>query len=394
MGVKVRQKGGKWYVFINYNGQRKAKCVGDKRAAEQVRRKLEAKLTLGEFKLEDKAPLPTFGAYAERWLRTYAHIHCRETTAKNYQGLLRHHVFPTIGHESLGAVTREDIKEIIAVMVTKGLSKSTVANTIAPVKEMLNHAVVDDGVLSGNPAARIGRFLRRTKDRRVDVNPLTSEEVASLLDATQQHVPQYYPLLLCAVRTGMRMGELLGLQWGDIDFHSRFIEVHRAIVWGKVVPTKSGKIRRVDMSQQLTDSLKKLWVRRKEETLQKGWSEVPAWIFVNEEGRLLDPNNVRKRVLYRCLEKAGIRRVRFHDLRHTFASLLIAQNESPKKIQSLLGHHSIQVTMDIYGHLYAEENRKVVDSLDDVPDKEGSTTKRNPRATRLSSATGTHGITY
>jgi hypothetical protein len=66
MGVKVRQKDGKWYVFINHNGQRKAKCVGDKRAAEEVRRKLEAKLTLGEFKLEEKAPLPTCSAYTER----------------------------------------------------------------------------------------------------------------------------------------------------------------------------------------------------------------------------------------------------------------------------------------------------------------------------------------
>jgi integrase len=325
MGVKVRQKGGKWYVFINHNGQRKAKCVGDKRAAEEVRRKLEAKLTLGEFKLEDKAPLPTFGAYAERWLRTYAHIH---------------------------------------------------------------------GVLYANPAARIGRFLRRTKDRRADVNPLTREEVACLLDAARQHVPRYHPLFLCAVRTGMRMGELLGLQWWDIDFHSRFIEVRRAIVRGKVVPTKSGKIRRIDMSQQLTATLKELWVRRKEETLRKGWGEVPEWVFVNEGGRLLDPNNVRKRVFYRCLEKAGIRRVRFHDLRHTFASLLIAQNESPKKIQELLGHHSIQVTMDIYGHLYAEENRKVIDSLDDIPVGQGSTTKRNPRATALSSATGTYVISH
>jgi integrase len=180
-----------------------------------VRRKLEAKLTLGEFKLEDKAPLPTFGAYAERWLRTYAHIHCRETTATNYQGLLRHHVFPAIGHKPLDAVTREDVKDIIAVMVTKGLSNSTVANTIAPVKEMLNHAV-DNGLLSANPAARIGRFLRRTKDRRADVNPLTREEVACLLDAAQQHVPPYYPLFLCAVGTGMRMGELLGLQGPNI----------------------------------------------------------------------------------------------------------------------------------------------------------------------------------
>ena len=133
-------------------------------------------------------------------------------------------------------------------MVRKGLSKSTIANTMAPVREMFNHAI-DDGVLVANPPARLGRFLRLTKDRRADVNPLTGEEVSRLLTAAQQHASWYYPGLLCAVRTGMRMGELLGLQWGDIDFRGRFIEVRRAIVRGVVVPTKSGKIRRVDMSQ-------------------------------------------------------------------------------------------------------------------------------------------------
>ena len=135
-------------------------------------------------------------------------------------------------------------------------------------------------------------------------------------------------------------------------------------------------------------------MRRKEETLQKGWGEVPEWILVDEEGRLVGPNNVRKRIFYRCLEKAGIRRVRVHDLRHTFASLLIARNESPKKIQTLLGHHSIQVTMDIYGHLYAEESRKVVDSLDGLPVGQGATTKRNPRATRLSPVNGLVEVSY
>jgi integrase len=384
MGVRIRQKDGKWYVFINHQGRRKAKCVGDKRAAEEVKRKLEAKLTLREFKLDEPPPLPTVGAYVEGWLGTYAHIHCRETTADNYRRLLQHHVLPLIGEKRFDSVTREDIKAIIAAMIRKGLSKSTIANTMAPVREMFNHAI-DDGVLVANPAARLGRFLRPTKDRRADVNPLTGEEVSRLLDAAQQHASWYYPLLLCAVRTGMRMGELLGLQWGDIDFLGRFIEVRRAIVRGKVVPTKSGKIRRVDMSQHLTATLKTLGVRRKEETLKLGWGDVPEWVFVNEVGRLLDPNNLRKRIFHRCLEKAGIRRVRFHDLRHTFASLLIARHESPKKIQALLGHHSIQVTMDIYGHLYTEGNQKAVDALDDPAVEYESAPKRNPRATRLQS---------
>jgi integrase len=382
MGVRIRQKDGKWYVFINHQGRRKAKCVGDKRAAEEVKRQLEAKLTLRDFKLDEPPPLPTFVAYMECWLENYALIHCRETTAANYRGLLQHHVLPLVGKKRFDRVTREDIKAIIAAMIRKGLSKSTIANTIAPVREMFNHAI-DDGVLVTNPASRLGRFLRPTKDRRTDVNPLTGEEVCRLLDAAQKHAPLYYPILLCAVRMGMRMGELLGLQWGDIDFRGRFIEVRRAIVRGEVVPTKSGKIRRVDMSQHLTDTLRILGVQRKEETLRRGWGTVPEWVFVNEAGRILDPNNLRKRIFHRCLEKAGIRRVRFHDLRHTFASLLIALNESPKKIQTLLGHHSIQVTMDIYGHLYAEGSRKVVDALDDPAVELESAPKRNPRATRL-----------
>jgi integrase len=172
----------------------------------------------------------------------------------------------------------------------------------------------------------------------------------------------------------MRIGELLGLQWGDIDFLGRFIEGRRAIVRGNVGPTKNGKFRRVDMSQQLSTTLDTRRTQRKAETLQKGWGAVPDWVFVNEKGQPLDDCNLRNRIFYRCLEKAGLRRLRFHDLRHTFASLLIAQNESPKKIQVLLGHQSIKITMDTYGHLYPEENRKAVDALDDAP-------IRNARAT-------------
>jgi integrase len=166
----------------------------------------------------------------------------------------------------------------------------------------------------------------------------------------------------------------------------RFLEVRRAIARGRIVPTKSGKIRRVDLSQQLLGALKALQVQRKEETLRKGWAEVPVWVFITEDGGRLDDNNLRKRVFYRCLEKAGLRRVRFHDLRHTFASLLIAHNESPKKIQALMGHHSIQVTMDIYGHLYAEEGRRAVDALDDVSPGQRRATRRNSRATGVTVA--------
>jgi integrase len=172
----------------------------------------------------------------------------------------------------------------------------------------------------------------------------------------------------------MRLGELLGLQWGDIDFNGRFIEVRRNLVAGRETTPKSGKTRRVDMSNQLTETLRSLLIARKAEALKKGWGKVPDWVFCNEDGRPLDGDNLRHRVFYKILRKAGLRRVRFHDLRHTFASLLLQQNESPAYVKEQLGHASIQITVDVYGHLIPGANRQAVDRLDD-------TTVRHPGAT-------------
>lgn len=150
MGVKIRQKGGKWYVFINHHGQRKAKCVGDsKRAAEEVRRKLEAKLTLGEFAIEDeKITLPTLGQYAERWLETYARHNCKESTYVRYAGVVRNHLLPSFGTMRLTEITREAIKRMMYDKRTHGgLTSSSIRQILAPLREMLNHAV-EDGILA------------------------------------------------------------------------------------------------------------------------------------------------------------------------------------------------------------------------------------------------------
>ena len=108
MGVKIRQKDGKWYVFINHKGKRKAKCVGDsKRAAEEVKRKLEAKLTLGEFALLEEAPkVPMFGEYAEEWLATYAQLNCKPSTYRRYAGVVRNYLLPLWGPTLLSDLPR------------------------------------------------------------------------------------------------------------------------------------------------------------------------------------------------------------------------------------------------------------------------------------------------
>ena len=175
----------------------------------------------------------------------------------------------------------------------------------------------------------------------------------------------HYPMVLTLARTGMRLGEVLGLQWGDIDFNSRFITVQRGLSKGKVGTPKNGKIRKVDMSSQLTETLQGLKHQRKIETLRKGWKQIPEWVFINEEGNYIHDKHWRNTIFYKALEKAKLRRVRIHDLRHTYASLLIQAGESLAYIRNQLGHHSIKVTVDIYVHLAPEGNKAAVDRLDD-----------------------------
>lgn len=161
----------------------------------------------------------------------------------------------------------------------------------------------------------------------------------------------------------MRLGEAMALQWGDIDFHGRFINVQRSISKGVIGTPKSGKSRRVDMSKQLAEALWNLRNQRRIETLEKGWGKVPEWVFISETGTSLIEHHWRLRVFAKALEKAGLRRIRIHDLRHTYASLLIQAGESLAYVRDQLGHHSIKVTVDIYGHLAPEGNKGSSGSL-------------------------------
>jgi integrase len=131
------------------------------------------------------------------------------------------------------------------------------------------------------------------------------------------------------------------------------------------------------MSLLLTDTLKALLLERKKETLRKGWVEVPPWVFLSKEGTPLDPGNLRTRVWAKLLTKAELRHVRLHDLRHIYASLLIQQGESLAYVKEQMGHHSIKLTVDTYGHLMPGGNKAAVDKLDRLE----TATIRNPDAT-------------
>lgn len=235
------------------------------------------------------------------------------------------YVLPVLGRRPIGTLARRDCPDLVTVARGKGLKLNTVRGIARTLSTVLSQAVEDEK-LPANPALRMGRHLRRGDEAKTVIQPLTRDEAAHLVSVAREHFPRWHPWLLCALRTGLRLGELLALSWDDIDFNGRFILVQRNLVRGTLTTPKSHQRRRVDLSTQLEQTLLAWRRTQKARWLNKG-KDLPTWVFPSLEGTALEERNVRH-VFKRLLEKAKLRRIRIHDLRHSFASLLLQQGES------------------------------------------------------------------
>jgi len=364
MGVKVREyKPGAWWLLIDHKGQRKAKKIGSKKAAMEAAVKIEAAIAANTFHLpspHERGPV-LLKEYAAKWMDGHVKTNLKPSTRHGYRHLLENHILPVFGSRPLAEIARDEIKALCYRKIQEGLSASTVSYLARTLSAIFNHAV-EDGVVVANPASRPGRYIK-LGNRLDKISFLTPDEGRVLLDAAQKKALRHYALLLVALRTGMRQGEIIGLQWGDIDWNGNFIEIRRTNWKGHMTTPKSGKARRCDMSDQLAEVLQDHKRRIAAEALAKG-RPLPSWVFPSDAGTMLDASNIRK-MFDGCLTLAGLRKIRFHDLRHSFASWLIANGESLAYVKGQMGHHSIQITVDTYGHLVPGANRQAVNRLDD-----------------------------
>jgi integrase len=215
-----------------------------------------------------------------------------------------------------------------------------------------------------NPCREIekpkGNSLHEEKHEMMILKP---PEIRALLNAAAPQKDKV--LFMTAVLTGGREGEILGLQWGDIDWVNSQLFVRRTFNHGRFMEPKTKTSRRkIDLAPGLVHELKK-WKL----ACPKGDLDL---VFPSEAGTPWDNTNMVRRSFRRSLRKAGLPRVRFHDLRRTYASLLIDQGEHPKYIQTQMGHSSIKVTMDIYGHLMDTVNQKAASRLGKTVLEEGT----------------------
>jgi integrase len=385
MGVKVRERNGAWWVFVDYKGRRKARRVGagkeGKRAAVAAAEQIQAKLALGDLSLLDQARTPqtvlTFRVYAERWLDSQVRLRCKPSTYEQYHVELRSHWFPPLGDVPLTALTRDRIKMVLGDLGQRLRATTIRASVIVPLQGCLS-AAVEDGLLPGNPAARLGRFIRSDILPQERLDPFTRAEVnEALLPTAESEWPEWYPSVMVLARAGVRFGEMAALKPEDLDFRECAILVRRGVYKGRLSTPKNNKGRRVDMSQQLAHVLQGWLTLRTAEAVVSGRPASP-WLFSGPDGDCLNRDWFSDRIWTPLLRRAGLRYRPLHQLRHTFASLLIEQRESLAYIRDQLGHHSIRLTVDTYGHLVPGSNRQAVDRLDDatfrnLPATEGPT---------------------
>ncbi len=362
----IKKRRGKWVVdYRDATGRRRWVTCATRREADSV---LEQKLRDSRQTARPAVdPDIRTAAYAERWLSIIEAV-LKPRTLDSYKRTLKLHLLPVFGTIKTRQLHKGRIKAFLAHKLTSGLSRNSVRIIHATLRAMLNSAV-DDGVILANPADKLGRQLRLiqpAKARQEEIKAFTAEQLAEFLAASAEHDLRHYPLWLSISRTGMRLGEALALQWDDVNFRDQEIRVTRQISAGRIETPKSGHGRTVDMSKILAKTLHRFQLERKSETLKRGWGEMPSWVFCSREGTPLDHANVEK-AFKRVLKAAGLP-LHFtpHGLRHTYASLMLQQGESPVYVQRQLGHASIQLTVDTYGRWLPMGNKAAVDRLDGV----------------------------
>jgi integrase len=314
---------------------------------------------------QTSAEFVTLEEYARRdWLPS-AELNLKASTVRFYRDHLENHVFPLLGHQPLASVSRKDCRQLVASTREKGLKIQTVRGIVRTLSVVLSQAVEDEQ-LPANPALSMRKYLRRGDEPEPCIDPFTREEAAHVAEIARQHFPEWHPWLLCGLRTGLRAGELLALQWGDIDWRGRFVEVRRNLVRGKLTTPKNHQCRRVDLSPQLRAVLR-LSRRRKTVELLKHGLPRPHWVFPSAAGTALDESNVRK-AFNQILDKAELHRRGPHQMRHTFASLLLQAGEPITYVSNQMGHKDSAITLRVYAHWLPDStSRKGVDRLDEYP---------------------------
>jgi integrase len=301
-----------------------------------------------------------FAEVADAWLA--AKMRLAPRTRQRYEEIVRVHLLQRFAARRISDISEDDVLRLIAEMEAAGCSPGTCRKGLVVLSGILGYAA-RRGMLPVNPVLRLERGERPQPERR-EMRILDREGIARLLNAT---APTYRPLLATAVFTGLRLGELLGLTWADLDLNAGLVRVRKQLdrTGKRVSPKTPWAVREIELMPALVQALR---VHR-EQRFAIGWASPEDFVFGTGHGTPLHYRNVVRRGLDAAVNRAGLDgggRLRFHDLRHTFASLLIAEGVDVVFVSRKLGHASVKTTLDVYVHLFdaVTHGQRVRDTLE------------------------------
>ena len=304
------------------------------------------------------------GEYLQHWLEDSVRDTVRNTTYERYEQIARKHIIPALGNAKLKDITPTQVRGLYKEKL-QSLSSRTVQYVHATLHKALKQAVTD-GLIPRNAT----EVVKPPQVRREDIHPLTPEQAKELLVAARGD--RLEALYILAVHTGLRQGELLGLKWEDVDIEAETLHVRRTLVTAKsgpmlATPKTKGSRRSVKLTPSAISALSGHLERQLEEIERAGslWQE-NGLVFASETGDPLYRRNVTNHRVKPLLKRAGLPSVRFHDLRHTCATLLLGRNVNPKIVSEMLGHASIAITLDTYSHVLPNMQDHVAQALENA----------------------------
>jgi len=305
----------------------------------------------------------TVGEHLHNWLEGYVKTNCSLRTLDGYESIIETHLIPALGHIQLKHLHPQAIQGYYGKACER-LSSRTVHHHHRVLSQGLKYAV-RQGYLGRNPC----EFVDPPSPKGRAMRTLTPGEVEVLLDTAKDNY--YYPVVYTAVSTGLRQAELLGLRWRDVDLDFLSISVSRVLFKRRGIcqfkePKTSHSRRRVAMTPKLALFLREYRGERERLYHELGKQlSLDDLVFASPEGKPLDPC-VLTHAFTRLARQAGLEGVRFHDLRHTFASLMLLRGAKPKVISEALGHSSVAFTMDTYSHIIEGMQEDAMALLDEV----------------------------
>jgi len=362
-GSIYQRKDGRWAATISLDGGKRKTFYGKTR--KEVQEQLKIALHEQQQGTLATGPKQTVKAYLEHWMEDVHKPNIRLSSYRRYGVFLNKHILPAIGHIQLQKLTAQQVQAFYARKLKEGLSVSMVRGMHG-----LLHKALDQAVRWKIISVNVCDAVSVPSAPRHEMRTLSKEQAQKLLEAAKGH--RLEALLTVALATGMRKGELLALRWEDVNLEEMSLQVKRTIVgqfngeYRENEPKTASGRRNILLPQFAIDALKQHRIRQLEARLQAGEAWVDrGLVFCNSNGDFF-PLTTLYDSFQALLKQAELPRIRFHDLRHSAATILLSMGVPAKVIQELLGHSQISVTLNTYSHVLPSMQREAMQRMNDV----------------------------